>query len=128
MENYLKMSNNQVLVYVILGAILFFVFILPMIDYYNNNYSNSIKESLSNTMEIRKLDKNICSKQCCKHTQWPVPHDLHKKDIPEEEMKNYVGTNFSCNFGSGSGCLCVSKDDFNYLANRGNNTGGVSCN
>ena len=124
MELGLK-SNNQTLFLVILGAIVFFVFILPMID--NQNDIKKLKESLDNTDDIRKLDKNLCSKQCCRHSQWPVPEDVVGKQLPQDEMDNYIGTNLMCNLGNGGGCLCVSKDDFNYLASRGSNAGNM-CN
>lgn len=127
MESNFKLNNNQTLVLVILGVVVFFVFILPMIDNNNKKATEKVKEGLANTPEPRKLDKNICSKQCCKHVQWPVPHDAKTKEIPDKELENYIGTNLSCNFGSGSGCLCVTKDDFNYLANRGSNAGKDMC-
>jgi hypothetical protein len=52
---------------------------------------------------------------------------LNEKTIPDDQLKNYIGSNMSCNFGNGSGCLCVSKDDFNYLAERGGNSGSGMC-
>jgi hypothetical protein len=116
----MKLNNNQILGLVILGAILFFIFVMPVID------STNTKEKLTNIDTITKIDKNICSKQCCKHAQWPVPHDMKSNDIPEEQLSNYVGTNFSCNFGEGSGCLCVTKDEFNYLSGRGGNAGSTN--
>ena len=123
MEPKFKLNDNQILVLVILGVIVFFVFILPIIDNNNKKDTDKVKEALINTPEPRKLDKNICSKQCCKHVQWSVPHDAKTKDISDKELENYIGTNLSCNFGSGSGCLCMTKDNFNYLANRGSNAG-----
>ena len=127
MEPNFKLNNNQVLVLVILGVIVFFIFILPMIDNKNKQATDKVKEGLNNTLEIKKLDKNVCSKQCCKHVQWPVPHDAKTKDMSDKELEKYISTNLSCNFGSGSGCLCVTKDDFNYLANRGSNAGQNMC-
>lgn len=127
MESNFKLNNNHTLVLIILGMIIFFIFILPMIDNENKQTANKIKESLSNTSEPLKLDNNICSKQCCKYVQWPVPHDATTKEISDKNMENYIGTNLSCNFGSGSGCLCVTKDDFNYLSSRGSNAGKEMC-
>jgi hypothetical protein len=127
MESKFKLNDNQTLVLIILGAVVFFVFILPMLDNKSKQSADEVKESLTNTPEPTKLDKNICSRQCCKHVQWPVPHDAVTKEISDKDMKNYIGNNLSCNFGSGSGCLCVTKDDFNYLANRGSNAGKDMC-
>lgn len=119
----MDLNNNQILLLVILVAVIFFVFILPMIDDKNSRDARVLKEKFGEVSEIRKFDQNICSQQCCNQSQWPVEH------MPkiEEEMSKYVGSNFSCNFGSGSGCLCVTKDDFNYLANRGKNSGNNTC-
>ncbi len=126
MESQIK-KNNNVLILVILGAIIFFIFIMPMIDRANISEESKLKENLNNTEPSVKLDKNMCSKQCCKFSQWPVPHDLNEKNIPEDQLKDYIGSNMSCNFGNGSGCLCVSKNDFNYLANRAGNIGSSTC-
>jgi hypothetical protein len=122
-----KKSNNNVLLLVILGAIIFFVFVMPKLDDANNKEHLNNLEKLINIEPTVKLDKNICSRQCCKFSQWPVPHDLNEQTIPEDQLKNYIGSNFSCNYGNGSGCLCVSKDDFNYLADRGGNSGSSMC-
>ena len=124
MESQFKKSNNNVLLLVILGAIIFFVFIMPMLDRANASEESKLKEYLNNTnAPTVKLDQNMCSKQCCNHSQWPVPHDAKSGPISKDKLKNYIGTNLSCNYGEGSGCLCVTKDDFNYLANRGGNSG-----
>jgi hypothetical protein len=124
--NY-KLNDNEVLGLIILGIVIFFIFILPIIDNKNIQCTNKLKEKLSNIKNSKKLDTNICSKQCCNHTQWPIPSDAMTKEISDKEMEKYVGSNLSCNFGSGSGCLCVTKDDMNYLSNRGLNAGKDSC-
>lgn len=124
MQSQEKLNNNLVLATVLLGAVLFFIFILPNLQCEQKKDLNDIKEKFANEPdEIRKLDKNICSKQCCNHSQWAVPDDAKSGPIPKEKLNDYIGSNFSCNFGEGSGCLCVTKDDFNYLANRGGNSG-----
>ena len=76
-----------------------------------------------------KLDTNKCSKSCCINSGWQLPKELQSNDMSPDELKNYLPTNFSCNFGSnnGSGCICVSKDNYELLGSRGGN--GVSkCN
>ena len=90
MESQFKLNDNQILVLVILGVVVFFVFILPVIDNKNKQAISEIKETLDNIPEIRKIDKNICSKQCCKHVQWPVPHDATTKEIPDKELEQYI--------------------------------------
>ena len=124
MQSQKKINNNLVLAIVLLGAILFYLFILPSLQCEQKKDLNKLKEKFgNNSTEIRKLDQNMCSKQCCNHSQWPVPHDAKSGPISKDKLKNYIGTNLSCNYGEGSGCLCVTKDDFNYLANRGGNSG-----
>jgi len=76
MESQFKKSDNNVLVLVILGAIVFFVFIMPMLDKANASEEAKLKEHLNNIEPTVKIDKNMCSRQCCKFSQWPVPHDL----------------------------------------------------
>jgi hypothetical protein len=63
--------------------------------------------------DIPKIDMNECKKSCCKHNQWLPPF------MTEEPTNDYVGSNFSCNFGSGSGCVCITNNDLNFLTNRG---------
>jgi hypothetical protein len=121
MDKNLKKSNNNVLMLVILGALVFFLFIMPQIDKRHIEDEAKLKEKLTNTEPLVKLDKNMCSRECCKFTQWPVPHDLKENHIPEEQLKEFISSNMSCNFGSGSGCLCVKKEDLNYLSKRGGN-------
>jgi hypothetical protein len=128
MQTQKKLNDNLVLTSVLLGAVLFFIFVLPVLQTKQKKDMKNLNEKFSNNSEeIKKLDKNICSKQCCNHSQWPVPHDAKSGPIPKDKLKNYIGTNMSCNFGEGSGCLCVTKDDFNYLANRGGNSGSNMC-
>jgi hypothetical protein len=123
----IKNKNNVALLLIIIGAIIFFVFIMPMVD---KNDNEEIKEkfdssnasiALVNT-NVVKIDNNKCSRDCCGLSQWPVPDELLPKSIPKDELKEYIPTNFSCNFGNntGSGCVCMTKSDSNYLTNRGN--------
>jgi hypothetical protein len=143
MHNQYRTTCNKTLLYIIYGSIIFFVFILPMIDSCNQQDNIELTERLENlnykqvkydtasdvnndklsTSEdnkgITKLDTNVCSKQCCKHTQWPPSIGEIEGDIKKEDLDKYIGSNLSCNFGTGSGCLCITKDDFNYLSNRG---------
>lgn len=133
-----NLENNKTLMFVVLGAVLFFIFVLPLIDKMCEKEQTILKEKLKNISsekmlthpnstyysllddnmgDIVKIDENRCSRYCCKHTQWPVPHELTNKATEE-----YIGTNLSCNFGANSGCVCVTKDNFNYLSSRGNNT------
>jgi hypothetical protein len=114
--------DNKVLLYVIIGAYIFFTYIMPNLQC-NNNISTKVKERLENVIITKKdkLDLNMCSKQCCKFTQWSLPQDLMKGPIPDDQLKDFIGSNYSCNFGEGSGCLCVTKDNLKNITNRGGN-------
>jgi len=73
---------------------------------------------------LTKFDQLTCSHQCCKHVQWPVPFDpvaLDSKNLTEAETANVIGSNLSCNLGSGSGCLCVTQGNYDTLVSRSGN-------
>ena len=118
MSSQLNISeDNKVVIYAVVIAAVFFLFILPCIEKKEREEEQQIKENMSSLMneKLRKLDTNNCSRDCCLHTQWPAPH------MPEKESSDYVGSNFMCNGGTGGGCLCVTKKDKNYLSERANN-------
>lgn len=121
-------KNNMVLIYGIIMVIVFYVFIMPIIEKCYNDEKKILVEKLENIMAT-KLDTNKCSKSCCINSGWKLPKELEQTDMSVDELKNYIPTNFSCNFGSntGGGCVCVSKNDNELLGSRGGN--GVSkCN
>ena len=127
---------NKVLVFVILGIIIYFFIIQPIIDNMCKNDVVKIKEKLANlddlnkfdSNNIMKIDNNVCSKQCCKYVQWPVPNEFKTNDMSATDASKYVSSNFSCNSGKGSGCLCVTKENINNLVTRGANTNNNVCN
>ena len=45
----------------------------------------------TNKKNITKIDRNICSKECCNFTQWESLH--MQKNIPD----GYYGSNLMCN-------------------------------
>ena len=98
---------NKNLIIVVGIVFIYIKYILPLLYKYTENMSN-VEQGL------RKLDTNMCSKDCCNHTQWPYPHDTRTKEMKEK----YVGSNFSCE----NGCLCVKQNDLTNISLRGNNT------
>ena len=111
-----NLSDKNTFIILLCVGIFFFFVVMPYLD--REKFINL----LSDDTNIRKIDKNICSKQCCKHTQWPTPFNTTNPDIDPKIFKNYIGTNFSCNNGpTGGGCLCVNKTDYTYLSNHGVN-------
>lgn len=61
-----------------------------------------------------------CSKSCCGQ-QYPTPFDVHDEEICNNQS-SYVPVNLNCISDQGAGCLCVTKSQFDFLVNRGNNT------
>lgn len=110
-------ENKNVVFYTIILAIIFFVFILPRLEKKFAQEQQEVREKMESLKggKIKKIDQNKCSRDCCLHTQWPVPH------MPEKKSDKYIGTNFMCNGGVGGGCLCVTKEDNKYLAQRAHN-------
>jgi hypothetical protein len=125
------LENNEIILLLILVIVTATHFVIPKCKEWweknkkteklENFESNVTKDESKNNKLLENgmpsIDSNKCSPECCKQTQWPVPHDNGPKASAE-----YIGSNLTCTHGAGSGCLCVSKDDFNYLASRGNNT------
>jgi hypothetical protein len=118
---------------VLIGVPLFIIFVYIIyvcIDIYNKyNYDPNKLENLENISKYEKvctnndfikIDKNKCSRKCCGLNQYQTEF-LKEIDDNSEERKKYVGSNISCNFGDSSGCLCIPKEDYAYLSNRGIN-------
>jgi hypothetical protein len=60
---------------------------------------------------------NKCCKSCCKNL-WPLPFDA--KDCDTCSGK-YIASNYMCQGKNGSGCVCVTKEEGDYLDRRANN-------
>lgn len=95
--------------YIIIGVILGLVYYMYVMPTLKENM-----ESVEKVETVMKADMQQCSRDCCKHTQWPVPH-------MDNEDKDHVGTNLMCNGGSGGGCVCMKDNDFEYLSGRAEN-------
>jgi hypothetical protein len=127
MSNNLLKSDNGTLFLTFCILLVFILLILPAINNKNSQeqfelYENfdDLQDIASNSLDVIKVDKNICSKQCCKFEQWPVPFNTTNPNVDPNITKNFIGTNLSCNYGpDGGGCLCMTKNDFNYIANHG---------
>lgn len=117
-----KLSDKNTFIILLCVGIFFFLIIMPYLDEENrkdqiDNFSNLLIDN-----PIRKIDQNICSTQCCKHIQWPLPFNTTDPNVDPNLFKDYIGSNLSCNNGStGGGCVCVNKKDYEYLSKNGNN-------
>ena len=113
-----KENNSSLIIITIIGSLFFFVFVLPRLEELFYKEKQNLKEKMetvtNDNKPLTKLDRNKCSRDCCAFTQWPSPH------MPANDS-DYVPTNINCNGGQGGGCLCVTKDDYNYLSRRAEN-------
>jgi hypothetical protein len=109
----------------LVGVLVFFLVIMPMLEAQNKKdkekFTSKIDTSKYSVTEERKIDTKECSRDCCKHVQWKVPH------MPESKNKDAIGTNLMCNHGIGGGCVCADKEDIDFLTNRGGNMGDRKC-
>lgn len=104
------MNRNQILLGVVIAVIVWYC-VLPKVG---------LRELMGDVVDekgVRKLSMNKCSRDCCKHTQWAVPHMKLGNQIED----GFVTSNLMCNHGKGGGCVCVKQEDFDYLSNRGGN-------
>jgi hypothetical protein len=126
------MQNEDIFLFVaIFIGIIFFFIIYPYTQTNCENFDESTPIFIENKSDNKsdninvidksfpRIDQNICSKQCCKHIQWPVPFNTKNPLVDKEILDNFIGSNLSCNNGENGGCVCLTKNDFNYLSNHG---------
>ena len=131
-EKMSNSENNQTLILVVLGAIFFFLVVMPWlnercsknINKLAENFDNYFEKRLNSSSPLGEVDKRKCSPKFCKFTQWPLPAELQPIDpnVTDAEAAEVIGSNFSCGWGEGSGCVGFTKADYDYLADRGNNS------
>ena len=108
--------------------------ILNKPNFISNNDILFNKNLIINNNEISdnmKMDKQICSLDCCGKNQWSPLSDPNYNSVTKNmnndmghwvNTNNYVGSNFSCNNGDkGNGCVCMSKELLNNLETHGGN-------
>ena len=65
---------------------------------------------------------NLCSKSCCSDSDWPTPFKQKYDPYVCGNKDKFVPSNYMCNNAfQDSGCLCMTKKQNDFLANRGNN-------
>lgn len=106
----ITLSGNLLVVGIIL-ALIIYTNLMPLLD---EKVTETMAELNLIPVENNTMHKKECSRDCCKHTQWPAPHQ--KKSESETSTSNLM-----CNGGTGGGCLCVDNDDVTYLSERGGN-------
>jgi hypothetical protein len=78
------------------------------------------RENFSGLGRCGKIDTNICSKACC-FQQYPVPFNV-VVDPRVPDPSQYERSNYMCNHGEGSGCVCISKKQKKWIGSRAGNT------
>jgi hypothetical protein len=67
------------------------------------------------------LNYNVCSKSCC-GPQYPPPFALEEDEFVAKNKGKYVPNNYMCNNAwNNSGCVCMTKDQREYISSRGHN-------
>jgi len=65
-------------------------------------------------------NNSLCSKLCC-GKQYPLPFQSSYNNVCENE-NDYIPSDIVCkNSFQDSGCLCIKRNQFNNLTNRGGN-------
>jgi hypothetical protein len=71
-----------------------------------------------------KLENMMCSKACCSN-QWGMGVSNDNRIKTNDVGSKFFSTNYMCSGDNptdkGNGCVCVTKDMFSYLGNRGGN-------
>jgi len=68
------------------------------------------------------LNYNMCSKSCCS-PQYPTPFELEDDKFVEAMKDKFVPNNYACNNAwNNVGCVCMTKEQHNYLESRGGNS------
>ena len=106
----IDMNNIPKEVLLVIGAVLLFTL---MNRKNQENYGEN--EELTH---LNKVDTNICSSVCCNQQYWPT--GIEQKDN-RLKGRSYAPTNFMCSGKTGRGCVCTTKEQLEYLTNRGNN-------
>ena len=98
-----------------------------MSDFVQPNESTatgSLSPVASNDIDNYKLENKMCSKSCCS-SQWGVKPEPDDRIKPNDLGTKFLPTNYMCSGDNpgdkGNGCVCVDKDTFSYLGNRGGN-------
>jgi hypothetical protein len=118
MKSIIDKFDNKLLAIILFIIFIFFVFFLPFFDNMKEHEQQIFNENFDN-MIVNQIDKKFCSKQCCKHVQWPVTFNTKNPKLSDTLLDDFIGTNFTCNGGDGGGCVCIKKEDYEYLSNHG---------
>ena len=115
-----RSEESQSIICIVVVVAVFFLIILPQLEKMRKTEEDKVREKFNNNLPPSlKVDTAMCSANCC-GSQYPVSFDV-KEDDRLVDGKVYVPTNFTCTGHHGTGCLCISKEQRDYLAERGDN-------
>jgi len=67
------------------------------------------------------LNYAMCSKACCS-PQYPPPFEVDKDVVTDKMKGEFVPSQYMCNNAwQDSGCVCMTKNENNFLSSRGGN-------
>jgi hypothetical protein len=67
------------------------------------------------------LTSAMCSKSCCS-PQYPLPFSIDSDKMLCNSEEKYISSSYTCNNGwQDTGCLCMTKEQANFLGSRGKN-------
>lgn len=79
-----------------------------------------LDDGANGMMSVRN---NLCSQSCCSD-QYPTSFKLRRDENVYANKGNFVPSSYVCNNAyQDSGCLCMTKEQSNFLATRGGNGG-----
>jgi len=118
----LTQQSDQTKYLLLVGVLIvaFYLFVYPTLVKSDKQTEEEFTEALS---RCYKLDTNMCSKDCCDPNLWPVSFDT-KRDPrirPGDIGNKYIPSNLTCSGINGRGCVCVTKDQHNFVSRRGYN-------
>jgi hypothetical protein len=84
----------------------------------------TLKSVNNNAINNYRLEDMMCSKSCCSN-QWGIQGEKDPRILPNDVGTKYFPTNYTCSGDNatdrGNGCVCMNKDTFSFLGNRGGN-------
>ena len=112
-------EESQSIVCIVVVVAVFFLLILPQLEKMRESEENELREKFNNKLnDFHKIDTNICSANCCGN-QYPIGFDV--KEDKRLIGGKYVPTNYTCTGHHGTGCVCLTKEQKDYLTERANN-------
>lgn len=106
-----------------------FIGMPKIIPAWTEDINDDPKSDISNKQKVDRLSgtlgdglmNNMCSPSCCS-PQYPPPFASPQDKYVCDSKDEFVPSSYSCNNGvQNTGCLCLTKDQSNFLADRGGN-------